>query len=157
EDARAFAGELQRRFVANAAVAAGDDGGFARQVGNVGRSPHARLLQISQMGRIVSSLSIVWLLARTQRTVRLSFGLKPAPAVPGQVRSGTRWMQIATSSIACSISACDGMLGAMRMLRSRGSLPCGNVAPALVSFAPASAAIFTTALAQPTLVSTLMK
>ena len=75
-------------------------------------------------------------------------------SMPAQARCGRR---STSSSIACSMSACGGSDGAMRILRSCGSLPYGYVAPALVSLTPASAAIATTSLAQPSTTSRLTK
>ena len=62
-----------------------------------------------------------------------------------------------STSIAASTSPKVAKVGAMRMLRSSGSMPPGNVAPAGVSTTPASAASATTALARPGSVSSETK
>ncbi len=59
--------------------------------------------------------------------------------------------------MAAATSSGDGKVGAIRMLRSRGSFPYGNAAPAPVIAMPASLASATTRVAQPSGTSRLMK
>ena len=58
---------------------------------------------------------------------------------------------MARPSIAVATSSGSGMAGAIRMLRSRGSRPYGNAAPAAVMAIPACLASATTRVAVPSL------
>ena len=60
-------------------------------------------------------------------------------------------------SIAWRTSSSAGNVGAIRMLRSFGSRPCGKLAPAGVRVTPASAATVMTCRAQPSGTSKLTK
>src|SRR6478609_434605 len=93
-----------------------------------------------------------------------SDAVAPSPPAPTRAArscvsfsAAARATQVATPAMAVRTSSSTGKVGARRMLRSRGSLPCGKEAPAGVSAMPASLARATTREAVPSSTSRLTK